>query len=78
MRPRGSLCGEALGDRAQGLQAGAGPGDSAQQKPRVSKYLSFSGLWGAALTWPCFAESLHSGPWAGRTLWWSLGSEQEV
>lgn len=75
VKPRGSLSGEALGDRAQGLQAGAGPGNSAQLKPRVSEYLR---SLGCSLTRPCFVESLHSGPWVGRTSWWSLGSEQEV
>ena len=85
MRPRGSLCGEVLGDRAQGLQAGV-----ARVIPPSGSlgFLSISASqhahpWithevHAALTRPCFAESLHSGLWAGRTSWWSLGSEQEV
>lgn len=37
-------------------------GALAQLKPRISEYLGFSGFWVAGLTWPCFAESLHSGP----------------
>ena len=70
MRPRGSLSGEALGDRAQGLQAGAGPGDSAQLKPRVSEYLRSLGCSTDSALQDLVVESWFR---AGSLITWRLG-----